>query len=182
MEWGRMNEERDENGELTDLALALDAISDVGCDCGTDEPGSCFACLCEAALKSLHARISELESALAEIKDRSNDNAVLASQAIDARNRAEVALAEREREIADLSVGISAQDSVLTAKYNAQLARCGRLESSLSTLTAERDAEVRRARTAEAECERLRGERAEIHENAQKWREACSEPAGEDDK
>lgn len=70
MEWGTMNRERDENGELTDLALALNAISDNGCDCGTDEPGSCVACLCEAALKSQYERIVALTAKLAEAEAR----------------------------------------------------------------------------------------------------------------
>lgn len=53
-EWSlAIKEQRDADGKLTDLALACDALEDNGCDCGTDEPGTCLACLCEAALKSL---------------------------------------------------------------------------------------------------------------------------------
>lgn len=47
-------EQRDANGNLTDLALACNALQDNGCDCGTDEPGTCLACRCEAALKILY--------------------------------------------------------------------------------------------------------------------------------
>ena len=49
--WSQMRLERDDNGWLTPLALALNAISDYGCDCGTDEPGTCLCCLCENALR-----------------------------------------------------------------------------------------------------------------------------------
>lgn len=50
--WFKMMEQRDHNGELTNLALALNAIKDAGCDCEEDEPEICLACLCERALKS----------------------------------------------------------------------------------------------------------------------------------
>ena len=49
--WSQMRLERDDNGLLTPLALTLNAISDYGCDCGTDEPGTCLCCLCENALR-----------------------------------------------------------------------------------------------------------------------------------
>jgi len=39
------SEERDADGSLTDWALAFDAILGNGCDCGTDEPGTCLACV-----------------------------------------------------------------------------------------------------------------------------------------
>jgi hypothetical protein len=39
---------------LTDFDLAMDALRDLGCDCGTDEPGTCLACVCQRAL--LHYR------------------------------------------------------------------------------------------------------------------------------
>jgi hypothetical protein len=51
--WADAIVERDEDGRLTPLAMALDAIRDHGCDCGEDEPGTCLACLCEAALRDL---------------------------------------------------------------------------------------------------------------------------------
>lgn len=49
----RIEDERDQHGLLTPLASALCAIRDDGCDCGTDEPGTCVNCLCESALWSL---------------------------------------------------------------------------------------------------------------------------------
>lgn len=55
--WTSMTEERDSDGKLTKLAQALDAIEGNGCDCGTDEPGTCLACLCEEAL---HEQFDEL--------------------------------------------------------------------------------------------------------------------------
>jgi hypothetical protein len=59
----KLTDERDEHGYLTDVALAVAALEDAGCDCGTDEQGTCLACLCEAALKGERARMME---ALAE--------------------------------------------------------------------------------------------------------------------
>lgn len=64
MNWLDMNEQRDAAGNLTDLALALDAISDTGCDCGEDEPGTCLACVCERALRAQWGRAQELRVAL----------------------------------------------------------------------------------------------------------------------
>lgn len=51
-EWYEMIDDRDAKGNLTPLALALVALEDNGCDCGTDEPGTCLAHLCEAALRA----------------------------------------------------------------------------------------------------------------------------------
>jgi hypothetical protein len=51
--WADAIAERDDDGRLTPLALALDALRDRGCDCGEDEPGTCLACVCEAALRDL---------------------------------------------------------------------------------------------------------------------------------
>lgn len=65
MTWIDMGDQRDAEGNLTDLALALHALSDVGCDCGTDEVGTCVSCLCEQALKGLY---EQLESAKAEVE------------------------------------------------------------------------------------------------------------------
>ena len=48
--WNNAFLQRDSEGNLTKLAQALDCIIGTGCDCGTDEPGSCIGCLCEAAL------------------------------------------------------------------------------------------------------------------------------------
>jgi hypothetical protein len=66
-EWLNAKEERNEKGELTPLAMALDAISDYGCDCGVDEPGTCLPCLCENALRDMHKRLFDLRrNALSE--------------------------------------------------------------------------------------------------------------------
>jgi hypothetical protein len=43
------------------MALALDAIENHGCDCGTDEPGTCLACRCEKALRTERARSEKAE-------------------------------------------------------------------------------------------------------------------------
>ena len=66
MNWFHAKNDRDENGELTPLALAIDAIEGNGCDCGEDEPGTCLACLCEAALKYLFEKLERLENGLTE--------------------------------------------------------------------------------------------------------------------
>jgi hypothetical protein len=50
--------QRDTSGKLTPLALALEAIEGNGCDCGTDEPGTCLACRCEDALDDLLTQIT----------------------------------------------------------------------------------------------------------------------------
>ena len=56
-------DERNEAGELTAMALAIDALLDHGCDCGTDEPGMCLACLCSEALRVERARAERGERA-----------------------------------------------------------------------------------------------------------------------
>jgi hypothetical protein len=61
MSWSDMQHERDENGKLTPLAMALNAIYDYGCDCGDDEPGTCLTCLCENALKDMYRKLHENE-------------------------------------------------------------------------------------------------------------------------
>jgi hypothetical protein len=60
--WSELDSQRDANGEFTPLAMALQALSDHGCDCGTDEPGTCLACVCEAALKDLWIALKEHSS------------------------------------------------------------------------------------------------------------------------
>jgi hypothetical protein len=57
MNWFHAKNERDENGELTPLALAIDALEGNGCDCGEDEKGTCLACRCEAALRYLYEKL-----------------------------------------------------------------------------------------------------------------------------
>jgi len=56
--------ERDKNGQLTPMALALDALRNADCDCGTDEPGTCLVCRCEAALRHERAMVIKLETML----------------------------------------------------------------------------------------------------------------------
>lgn len=61
--WGDAKlDERDPDGNLTPLALALDALVGAGCDCGTDEPGTCLSCLCEAGLHDLHDRLENADA------------------------------------------------------------------------------------------------------------------------
>jgi hypothetical protein len=48
--YDELKHERDRYGRLTIMARALNAIDDYGCDCGTDEPDSCIACLTREAL------------------------------------------------------------------------------------------------------------------------------------
>ena len=76
MNWAEIKDQRDTDGNLTDLALAVDALEDHGCDCGTDEPHTCLACLCEAGMRELvegyEARIAELEGVIEEPNADSN--------------------------------------------------------------------------------------------------------------
>jgi hypothetical protein len=70
--------------------------------------------------EAAEARVAELEEACANYKasrDASDKRA----------HKAESRAAELEREVADLEAGIAAQDEVLTAKYNEQLARANAL-------------------------------------------------------
>jgi len=55
--WQKLANERDEDGNLTDMALAVDAINNTECDCRTDEhePGTCLRCLCKTALMTERA-------------------------------------------------------------------------------------------------------------------------------
>jgi hypothetical protein len=73
--WLDMKNERNENGELTDLALALDAIAEdpEGCDCGVDELGSCRLCLFETALKSQWTELTTLRAQLAAAQLESSE-------------------------------------------------------------------------------------------------------------
>jgi len=63
-------DERDAAGELTAMALAVDALIDNGCDCGEDEPGTCLACRCEAALREECARAEAAEAKLANFEEQ----------------------------------------------------------------------------------------------------------------
>ena len=65
-----MNDQRNDKGELTALALAADALADYGCDCGTDEKGSCLSCLCEQAFGEQQIIITLLRTELYEVKEK----------------------------------------------------------------------------------------------------------------
>lgn len=60
-------DERDAQGNLTAWALACDALQDHGCDCGVDEPGTCLACRCEAAMRAERAQKDEHFEKLSEL-------------------------------------------------------------------------------------------------------------------
>jgi len=47
---------------MTPCEQAADALSSYGCDCGNDEPGTCLACLCEAAMRAERTRAERAES------------------------------------------------------------------------------------------------------------------------
>jgi hypothetical protein len=51
MDWRYFKNQRDENGDLTPMARAFDVLEKNGCDCDENEPGTCMACVCEAALR-----------------------------------------------------------------------------------------------------------------------------------
>lgn len=59
--------ERDENGNLTDMALAIDALIDFGCDCGDDNDPPCLGCLCEKALRTERKRALAAESKVSQM-------------------------------------------------------------------------------------------------------------------
>ena len=73
MNWLEMRNERDEQGLLTDLALACDALADNGCDCGEDEKGTCLSCLCESALKGQKETIKKLRAEVTELRLLADD-------------------------------------------------------------------------------------------------------------
>ena len=66
--WGMdLLEQRDADGLLTPLALALDAILNGECDCSWDEPGPCVECLCDVALRDLWERTQSQAEALGKL-------------------------------------------------------------------------------------------------------------------
>ena len=91
MKWNDLDDERDASGKLTDLALALDALGNHGCDCGEDEPGTCLACQCEAGLRDLHTRLAAAEEIANNARARVRE---LKRQLKEANN----GLAEEQRE------------------------------------------------------------------------------------
>lgn len=56
-------DERDNDGLPTPWALACAALSDHGCECDDDEPGTCLGCRCEAAMRAERARAERAERA-----------------------------------------------------------------------------------------------------------------------
>src|SRR3990172_687180 len=63
-------DERNSYGALTEWALAFDALSDYGCDCGDDEPGTCLACVCGRAMRTERARAEKAEAEVARLAAR----------------------------------------------------------------------------------------------------------------
>jgi hypothetical protein len=57
-----LQNQRDENLELTPFALACAVLADMECDCSTDEPGTCEACLIEDAFRFLCAQRDEYKA------------------------------------------------------------------------------------------------------------------------
>jgi hypothetical protein len=53
MELGDLRNERDANGELTAMALAIQSIIDTGCECEEEERHTCIAGRCERAQSSI---------------------------------------------------------------------------------------------------------------------------------
>lgn len=77
MNWSDMIEQRDSEGKLTDLALALNALAETGCDCGTDEDVSCVGCLCERALKGLWEQLDAANTEVARLNSILSANRLL---------------------------------------------------------------------------------------------------------
>ena len=65
-----MNNERDADGKLTPLALALRAIIEDGCSCDSvdDEPHTCLAGLCADALKDQFDRLNAAHDLIAKMQ------------------------------------------------------------------------------------------------------------------
>jgi len=129
MDWTQIMEERDDKGQLTDLAIAADALDDLGCDCGTDEPGSCLLCVCERAIRKLVDDIAALEAALeAE------------------RGRAEKAESESETWMLRAA---SVIEIIQTLRPETT---CGEIQQWVGLYRSDRDAALARAETAEADA------------------------------
>jgi len=130
MDWTQIMEERDDKGQLTDLAIAADALDDLGCDCGTDEPGSCLLCVCERAIRKLVDDIAALEAALeAE------------------RGRAEKAESESETWMLRAA---SVIEIIQTLRPETT---CGEIQQWVGLYRSDRDAALARAEKAEFEKE-----------------------------
>lgn len=97
MRWSEMKNQRDADGNLTPLAMALDAIERYcafyrgtfrgfgnecdfeTCGCGEGDGGSCLTCLCESALKAqwhelncCYDLIGQLKQKIVEIEHRAD--------------------------------------------------------------------------------------------------------------
>jgi len=60
-------DERNTHGALTNWAVAFDALSNHGCDCGEDEFGTCLACVCVRALWAERERAERAEADIAKV-------------------------------------------------------------------------------------------------------------------
>lgn len=58
MTWDEVQDERDDYGALTPLALAIRALVDQGCSC--KDNNRCLPCLCEDALRAEWQRAESL--------------------------------------------------------------------------------------------------------------------------
>jgi len=81
------NDERDADGNLAvimDWALARDALTNAGCDCGVDEPETCLACLCESAMKAERAA---KDAALARAEKAESERDEVRAQLVEVKNQ-----------------------------------------------------------------------------------------------
>lgn len=129
---GDERNERDADGNLTAYALACDALSDHGCDCGGDEAGSCLACKCELAMTTERARAEKAEATVAALESRLTDEA-----AARAHVEAEVERLTKERDEAERFRQSAVEDSCgqWEARLNAERDR-DRLKRGLSGMLA----------------------------------------------
>jgi len=99
-------DDRDVNGLLTPWALAVDALEDNGCDCGTDEPQTCLPCLVSAAMVAERERRLRVELRLDESRENERtlqDRIIGLNQAIvDNAKGHHDAAEDMQREINDL--------------------------------------------------------------------------------
>jgi hypothetical protein len=89
-------DERDADGNLTPWALACDALHDNGCDCDEDEPGTCLACRCEAAMQAERKDRRQALAALTAERAAHRHDRLEMDRAVAERQRIEVRLAASE--------------------------------------------------------------------------------------
>ncbi len=65
-----MQEEKDEHGEPTAMARAVEALIHHGCDCEDDKPDVCLACLCEKALRLERRALSDARVEVTGLENR----------------------------------------------------------------------------------------------------------------